>query len=37
VLDKLRTQLARLDQRATELAQSRQTLQRAIAVAEHTE
>jgi DNA-binding transcriptional MerR regulator len=35
VLDKLRTQLARLDQRAEELGHARQALQRAIAVAEH--
>lgn len=34
VLDKLRTQLARLDQRAADLATARQTLRRAIAVAE---
>lgn len=34
VLDKLRAQLAHLDDRADELAQARQTLQRAIAVAE---
>lgn len=34
VVDTLRTQLARLDQRADELAQARQTLQRAIALAE---
>ncbi|MFF4798980.1 MerR family transcriptional regulator [Streptomyces sp. NPDC001351] len=34
VLDKLHTQLARLDRRANELAQARQALQRAIAAAE---
>jgi DNA-binding transcriptional MerR regulator len=37
ILDKLRSQLARLDRRAVELAQARRTLQRAIAVAEHAE
>lgn len=35
VLDKLRAQLVRLDQRADELAQARATLQRTIAAAEH--
>jgi len=34
VLDKLRTQLAVLDQRADDLAQARTTLQRAIAITE---
>ncbi|MGK4583928.1 MerR family transcriptional regulator [Kitasatospora sp. HPMI-4] len=34
VLDKLRTQLARLDRRADELAQARQTLRLAIAATE---
>ncbi|MDT0462123.1 MerR family transcriptional regulator [Streptomyces gibsoniae] len=37
VLDKLRAQLAHLDHRADELAQARQTLQRAIAVTEQAE
>ncbi|MGD3112039.1 MerR family transcriptional regulator [Streptomyces sp. YGL11-2] len=37
VLDKLRAQLAQLDRRAEGLAQSCQTLQRAIATAEHAE
>jgi DNA-binding transcriptional MerR regulator len=37
VLDKLRVQLANLDQRAAELAQARQTLQRAIATVENTQ
>jgi DNA-binding transcriptional MerR regulator len=37
VLNNLRAQLARLDQRADELARARQTLKQAIAVAEHTE
>lgn len=37
VLDKLRAQLTHLDRRADELAQARQTLQRAIATAEHAE
>jgi DNA-binding transcriptional MerR regulator len=37
VLDKLRAQLAHLDQRAAELAQARLTLQRAIATAEDVE
>lgn len=37
VLDKLRSQLARLDQRADELARARTTLQRTIAAAEHAE
>lgn len=35
VLDRLRTQLARLDQRADELAQARQTLRSAIAATEN--
>ena len=35
VLNTLRTQLARLEQRADELARARQTLQQAITVAEH--
>ncbi|MFI9062365.1 MerR family DNA-binding protein [Streptomyces sp. NPDC053429] len=34
VLDKLRARLARLDERADELAQARQTLTRAIATAQ---
>jgi len=37
VVGKLRTQLAHLDQRATELAQAQQALQQAIAVAEHVQ
>ncbi|GGN35990.1 MerR family transcriptional regulator [Streptomyces kronopolitis] len=37
VLDKLRAQLSHLDQRADELTQARQTLQRAIAAAERAE
>jgi DNA-binding transcriptional MerR regulator len=37
VLDKLHTQLTRLEQRAIELAQARRTLQQAIAVAEHAQ
>ncbi|MET8761537.1 MerR family transcriptional regulator [Lentzea sp. NPDC004782] len=37
VLDKLRAQLAHLDQRAADLAQARQTLQRAIAATERAE
>ncbi|MGW3122682.1 MerR family transcriptional regulator [Streptomyces sp. NPDC001107] len=37
VLDRLRAQLTHLDRRADELAQARQTLQRAIATAEHAE
>lgn len=37
VLDKLRTQLTRLDRRAEELAQARRTLRQAIAAAEHAE
>jgi DNA-binding transcriptional MerR regulator len=36
VLDKLRTRLDHLGQRADELARARQTLQQAISIAEHT-
>ncbi|MFG2139497.1 MerR family transcriptional regulator [Streptomyces sp. NPDC048650] len=37
VLDKLRAQLAHLDQRANELSQARQTLRQAIAATEQVE
>ena len=37
VLDKLRAQLVRLDQRAVEVAQARQTLRQAITAATHAE
>jgi hypothetical protein len=37
VLDTLRAQLARLDQRAGEVAQARQTLQRAIVATEQAD
>jgi DNA-binding transcriptional MerR regulator len=37
VLDKLRVQLDRLDQRADELARARQTLHQAISIAEHAQ
>jgi hypothetical protein len=37
VLDKLRAQLVRLDQRAVDVAQARQTLRQAITAAAHAE